>query len=117
MTSRSLHELFGQFKHSGMAGILVRGKRFFFKQEGDKTYYVCAVPKQNEDQCRALTRMGREKITAIMVHEIITEERAIEMLENDPKLTESFKTFVKGQKLCYVVFDVMKRDFSGKFPR
>ena len=52
-----------------------------------------------------------------MAHEIITEERAIEMLENDPKLTESFKTFVKGQKLCYVVFDVMKRDFSGKFPR
>ena len=117
MTGRSLQQLAAKFKHTSMTSILVKGARFFYKQEGDCAYFICVVPLQHKDQCLALTRMGREKITAIMAHEVITKSQALDILKDDEKKLKSFDSSTKDKKLCFVICDVKKRDFNGKLPR
>lgn len=118
MPKSSLQQLAAKFKHTGLASILVKGQNFFYKQEDEKTHFISAVHLLKEDQCRMLTRMGRDKITAIMVHEIISKEEAKNILKVNEDLLESFVRKTENQKLCFVRCDVERREINrGKLPR
>jgi len=102
--SNKLSSLMSKFKHTNMARILVMGQRFLYDDQNDKVSFVCAVPMQKKDQCSALTRMGREKMTLIMAHELLTQEEAEELLK-DSQL-ERFREAVHREKLCFVRFSI-----------
>lgn len=116
--SSKLSSLMSKFKHANMARILVMGQRFFYDDQHDKASFVCAVSKKQEDQCRALTRMGREKMTLIMAHEILTQEEAKGLLKSDEGVFAKFQKATHNTKLCFVRCDIQKRDIAnnGKFP-
>jgi stalled ribosome rescue protein Dom34 len=108
------HQLSEKLKHAQKSRILLTSPRFIINEVSDKVNLIIAVDSIHKEACESLTRLGRETITQLMVHEFLTHEEACAQLAQTPKVLAKFLERSEDNKTpaCLLLCSVIKRSIN-----
>ena len=115
MSKSKLHALGAKLKHAQLARVLLTSPRSILKEEGDKSELIVAVPLKHEKECQSLVRLGREPLTQLMAHEILSCEETISRMIDVPNTLSRFRSTIMDDdktKYCLVLCSVIRREVN-----